>query len=294
MQIVLITGANGFVSSYLIPLLAPHYKVIATAKGPFRSLFNHPNVVFEELDFTEEESVKEIMNRHKPHFLVHAGALSKPDDCENNQPFALATNTTSTQHLLKYATLFKSFFLFLSTDFIFDGKSGMYKEEDEAAPVNYYGETKVLAEEAVKAYAWDWCIVRTVLVYGKALGNRHNLVTLVAEKLKKGEEYNVFTDQVRTPTYVADLAQALKTIIDKRETGIFHISGKDVLTPYQMAVATADHLQLNKSLIKPATSERFKHGAARPQKTGFDISKAERLLGFKPISFAEGLEKTFE
>ncbi len=234
------------------------------------------------------------MEQHKPHVIVHAGALSKPDDCENNKPFAFETNTAATKHLLNYATLYQSFFVFLSTDFIFDGVSGMYKEEDAAAPVNYYGKTKLLAEAAVKNYKFKWCIVRTVLVYGNPQGGRHNLVSLVAEKLKNGEEYQVFTDQVRTPTYVEDLAAALKTVVDKKATGIFHISGKDVATPYEMAVATAAYLQLNEHLIKPVTAQSFPHGAARPQKTGFDISKAENELDYKPLSFAKGLEKTFQ
>jgi dTDP-4-dehydrorhamnose reductase len=132
------------------------------------------------------------------------------------------------------------------------------------------------------------------LVYGHPRGGRENILTTVTAKIKNGEEVKIFNDQLRTPTYVEDLAGAIKTIIDKRATGIFHISGKDVLTPYEMAVAAAKHLNLNERLIKKVTEKDFDQPARRPLKTGFDISKAKSLLGYNPISFQEGLRKTFE
>lgn len=295
MQTVLITGANGFVGVYLTSVLVEkNYKVVATGRGKSRMHIKHKNLQYQELDFTDEQNLKEVLEQHKPTIVVHAGALSKPDDCKRNKELAYLTNTIATQHLLKYATLHKSFFIFLSTDFIFDGKRGMYSEEDIPAPVNYYGETKLLAEAAVKEYEFKWCIVRTVLVYGNPKGGRHNLLTLVAEKLKNGESYKVFNDQIRTPTYVEDLTRAIATIIDNRATGIYHISGKDVATPFDMAVATAKYLSLDENRIEAVTAESFNQGAKRPAKTGFIIAKAEKELGYKPITFEEGVRKTFE
>ncbi len=121
-----------------------------------------------------------------------------------------------------------------------------------------------------------------------------NILTTVATALQNGNEYSVFDDQVRTPTYVEDLAGALKTIIDQKATGIFHISGKDVLTPYAMAIAAAKYLGLDENLVKKVTAETFQQPAKRPARTGFDISKAERKLNYSPTSFEEGLKKTFE
>jgi dTDP-4-dehydrorhamnose reductase len=131
-------------------------------------------------------------------------------------------------------------------------------------------------------------------VYGHPRGGRQNILTTVAAYLQKGNSYSVFDDQVRTPTYVEDLAGALKTIIDQKATGIFHISGKDVLTPCAMAIAAANYLGLDKSLVKKVTAETFHQPAQRPAVTGFDISKAERELNYTPTSFEEGLKKTFE
>ncbi|MBL0146669.1 MAG: sugar nucleotide-binding protein [Chitinophagaceae bacterium] len=185
-------------------------------------------------------------------------------------------------------------FIFISTDFVVDGIKGMYKEEDERSAVNYYGQTKIAAEDLVMQNNNEWCIVRTALVYGKPFSGRNNMVTLVKEMLEKGEEYSVFDDQIRTCTYVEDLANAIVLVIQKNAKGIYHISGNDVLTPYQMAVATAEYLHLDKSLIKKVTEKDFSQPAKRPAKTGFVISKAKVDLGFKPISFAEGLKRTLE
>jgi dTDP-4-dehydrorhamnose reductase len=196
-------------------------------------------------------------------------------------------------NLLVNAAELQSFFLFVSTDFIFDGESGMYKEEDEAKPVNYYGRTKLEAEELVKDYESDWAIVRTVLVYGKPLTGRSNILTIVKNKLEKGEVYNVVDDQVRTPTYVGDLAAGIVSILEKKAKGIYHLSGKDILTPYQMAIKTAQFLGLDPSLINRVTASNFTQPAKRPAKTGFDISKAKKEIGYDPISFDDGLVKTF-
>jgi dTDP-4-dehydrorhamnose reductase len=294
MQNILITGANGFVSSYLIPLLLDTYNVIAIGKGDNRLNIDHTNFEYVNLNFTEEEEVKKVFKKYNPQIIVHAGALSKPDECELNKDLAYETNVKANEILLKQAKKNKSFFIFLSTDFIFDGLKGQNSEEDEPGPVNYYGETKLLAETAVKNYVFDWSIVRTVLVYGPPKGGRHNLLTTVATALRNGNEYNVFDDQVRTPTYVEDLAGALKNIIDKKATGVFHISGKDVITPYQMAVATAKYLGLNEKLINKVTADTFAQPARRPAITGFNISKARRELNYEPISFDDGLKKTFD
>ena len=210
-----------------------------------------------------------------------------------DQMKAYLANVEGTVQLLINSEELKSFFIFLSTDFVFDGERGMYNEEDTPRPVNYYGRTKLEAEEAVKEYEHDWAIVRTVLVYGKNHSGHNNLLKIVREKLEKGEEYSVFDDQVRTPTYVEDLAKGIVSIIEKKATGVFHLSGKDVLTPYQMAVETAEYLKLDSSVIKKVTHTSFNQPAKRPLKTGFIIDKARKELGYEPISFADGLKKTF-
>ena len=293
---VLITGANGFLGFYLVEqLLRKDFSVIATGRGPCRlPFFHHANFQYEEMDFSDPFSIHDVFEKVKPAVVVHAGAMSKPDECESNQMLAYLVNVEGTVQLLINAADIKSFFVFISTDFVFDGERGMYNEEDTPAHVSYYGRTKLEAEEAVKEYGHDWAIVRTVLVYGKNHSGHSNILKVVKEKLEKREEYSVVNDQVRTPTYVEDLATGIVLVIEKKANGIFHLSGKDILTPYQMAIKTADYLGKDRSLIKKVTAADFTQPAKRPPRTGFIIDKARIQLGYEPISFEEGLKRTFD
>lgn len=292
---VLVTGANGFLGYYLCrQLLDAGITVMATGKGESRLPFTiDPLFSYRSMDFTDPFQVDSVFEDFKPGFVVHAGAISRPDFCEQNQIQAYITNVEGTVTLLINAAAFQSFFLFVSTDFVFDGKAGPYAEDDATNPVNYYGRTKMEAEEAVKEYEYDWAIVRTVLVYGKPLMGRENLLTMVQNSLSGGNEISIFDDQYRTPTYVEDLAAAIVSIIQKKATGTWHISGKNMLTPYQVAILTAQHLDLDESLVKKIHEGDLIEAAKRPPRTGFIIEKAVNHLGYQPVSFMEGLQKTF-
>ena len=246
------------------------------------------------MDFTDPFAVHDVFEKHKPGIVVHAGAMTKVDECELMQWLAFVTNVEGTVTLLLNAAEQKSFFIFVSTDFVFDGKKGSYQENEEVAPVNYYGKTKAEAEDAVREYEFEWAIVRTSLVYGNPISEKGNILSVVKEKLEKGEEYKVVDDQVRTPTYVEDLAAGIVAIIEDNAKGVYHLSGTDIMTPYQMACETADYLQLNKSVIKKVTAADFTQPAKRPLNTSLIINKAKQKIGYNPVSFAEGLKLTFQ
>lgn len=294
MKTVLITGANGFLGYYLVQqLLQKNFTVLATGKGENRLPFKNENFTYHLLDFTSKESVAAVFAKTKPDVIIHCGAISKPDECEQNREAAILFNVTGTINLLQASEKVSAHFIFLSTDFVFQGDKGFYKEDDERAPVNFYGETKVLAEDEVMQYSFTWTIVRTVLVYGRTFSGRENIVTNTAKALQQGNALKIFDDQVRTPTYVEDLAAGIVTIVEKGATGIYHLSGEDVRTPYSVAVETAQILGYDAGLITPVKAEEFDQPARRPAKTGFDITRAKIDLSFQPISFTEGLKRTF-
>jgi len=183
----------------------------------------------------------------------------------------------------------------MSTDFVFDGIQGNYAEDDHLNPVSWYGFSKVQAESTVETSEIPWAIVRTCLVYGSPLaGTRSNILSWVKESLENEKPIKVVSDQLRTPTYVADLVNGVIKIIDKKAEGVFHLAGKDWLSPYEMAVAAADYLNLNKSLIEKVDASTFTQPAKRPPQTGLNISKARMLLEYEPESFKNNLRRLWK
>lgn len=293
---ILVTGSNGFVGSYVVAqLLNDGYEVFASSKTGDLSSFNkNKNYRFVQADFTDPFAIHDAFEFVKPDVVVHCGAMSKPDDCELHQADAFDTNVYGTVQLLLNAAEFKTFFIHLSTDFVFDGSKGIYKETDLSNSISYYGRTKIQSEEAVMEYEHDWAIVRTCFVYGKPFYGRDSFITMIEKKLKNNQPFKVVNDQYRTPTYAADLAKGIAAIITKQATGIWNLSGEEVFTPYEMAMATAQYLSINNHQLLPVSRNEFKEIAERPLRSGLSIDKAKNELGYQPISFEEGLRKTFE
>jgi dTDP-4-dehydrorhamnose reductase len=289
----LITGANGLLGSFLVPELTDYgHDVIATGKGKSRlpASSGPGKLDYQVLDITDAMQVEEIIHTARPEVIIHAAALTQADYCETHMAECWDVNVTATRFIIEAAKKTGAFLIYVSTDFIFDGKNGPYAETDQPAPVNYYGCSKMVAEKAVMESGLLWSIARTVLVYGNAASvARSNIISWAAEKLQKGEKIRVVNDQYRTPTFTGDLAKGIRMMAEKKAAGIFHLSGKDLLTPYDMAIATAEYLQLDKQLIEKVDAAVFSQPAARPLKTGFNIEKARKVLGYEPISFSEGL-----
>ena len=294
---ILITGANGLLGQELVKQLTEEgtSAVIATSKGDCRlPEAIAAKVTFIELDITVGERVAEVLERVQPDCILHAAAMTQVDDCENDKQHCYNINVGGTRFLIDGAKRAGSRFIYISTDFVFDGLSGPYSEDDVPAPVNYYGSTKLAAENAVKESGLNWNIIRTVLVYGNSVqGSRSNIVTWVKKSLEEGKNIKVVCDQWRTPTFVEDLAKGTRMVINKKANGIYHLSGKDLLTPYDMAIQTAAVLGLDERLIEKVDANNFNQCGERPKKTGFIIGKAKKELGFEPLSFQESLEKIF-
>jgi dTDP-4-dehydrorhamnose reductase len=292
---VLITGANGLLGQHLVKLLidSTNYTITATGKGVSRLPFNSSNRFnYVSLDITNGVEVVALIAGDCPDIIIHTAAITQADECEQNPIHCWDTNVTATRFLLGAAEIAGAAFIYISTDFIFDGIAGPYVESDLPGPVNYYGSSKLGAEKSVMEAKLPWCIIRTVLVYGNILvGNRSNMVSWVQNNLSQGKPIQVVSDQWRTPTYVEDLAKGILLAIENKAKGIYHISGEALLTPYDMAMATAEYLALDKNLIEKVNASIFVQAAKRPAKTGFIIDKAKNELGFRPLSFKEGLKK---
>ena len=293
---ILITGANGLLGQHLVKLLTDctDHEIIATGKGAARFLPLVKRLQYYPLDITDGLAVHELIDKTRPETIIHCAALTQVDECELAPIKAWSVNVTGTRFIIDAAKRINARIIFISTDFVFDGVHGPYKETDAVNPVSYYGSTKVAAEKSVAESGLSFTIVRTCLVYGHSLfGTRSNIINWVKQNLEQDKPIQVVSDQWRTPTYVEDLAKGILLIVEKKAEGYFHISGEAILSPWQMAMAAAKWLKLNSALIEKVDAANFTQPAKRPVTTGFIINKAKAVLGFIPLSFEAGLAKMY-
>lgn len=242
------------------------------------------------MDITDPVQVDAIVGEVRPDVIIHTAAMTNVDQCELEKEACWKLNVTAVEILIAACRKYSVFLQHLSTDFVFDGTSGPYKEEDLPNPISFYGWSKYAAEKAVLSSDIRFAITRTVLVYGIAHDmSRSNIILWVKKSLEAGKNIQVVTDQHRTPTLAEDLATGCFLIAVKEAEGIFHISGKDFLTPFEMAIMTAEYFNLDKSLISPTDASAFTQPARRPPRTGFDLSRSRSILGYEPHSFKEGI-----
>ncbi|MEO1655249.1 MAG: NAD(P)-dependent oxidoreductase, partial [Bacteroidota bacterium] len=287
-------GSNGLLGQKLMHLLhQPEYKnrfeAIASSRGDNR-LSEIPGLQYQSLDICNREMVKEVVGQIRPDVIINTAAMTQVDLCESEREKCWQLNVESVQHLVEDSKENDAFLVHLSTDFIFDGIDGPYPEDAPTNPLSYYGESKLASEKVLMDSEISWAIARTVLVYGITESmSRSNIILWVKKSLEAGKDIHVVTDQWRSPTLAEDLAVGCLLIAEQEAEGVFNISGKDFLTPYEIAIATADYFKLNKSLIHPTDASRFSQAAKRPPRTGFIIDKAREVLGYKPRSFEEGI-----
>ena len=290
---VVVTGSNGLLGQSLINLLLKEkevYKVFGLSRGDNRS--GRDDFSYVSIDITNEKKLKEILLETEPNVIINTAAMTQVDDCEGDREACDLLNVSVVEWLGEISEKIEAHLIHLSTDFIFDGIKGNYKETDVPNPLSYYGVSKLKSEEVLINSKISYTILRTILVFGKVYDmSRSNIVLWVKSMLEKGKEITIVDDQFRSPTYVEDLALACKIAMDKKAKGIFNVSSNELLSVYEIVQQIADVFHLDKKLIKPISTSTLNQTAPRPAKTGFDLSKTNRVLEFYPESFKESLEK---
>ncbi|MEM7548998.1 MAG: SDR family oxidoreductase [Bacteroidota bacterium] len=290
---ILVTGANGLLGQKLIALFADKegFELLATSKGEKRYSTHASFIHYKSLDITSEKEVSEVMGSFEPEVVINTAAMTNVDQCESEKEACWDLNVKAVEYLVKSCNEAECHLVHLSTDFIFDGEDGPYTEEDKPNPVSYYGESKLAAEKFILENSSSYSILRTVLVYGYTPGmSRSNIVLWARQSLLDGKAIKVVTDQWRTPTLAEDLAFGCFLAAGQKPTGIFNISGKDMMTPYDIALRVGEYFKLDLSNLSATDGSMFSQAAKRPPKTGFDISKARKVLGYEPLGFEEGLK----
>lgn len=288
---ILITGSNGLLGQNIVKqLVAKNRDFLATSKGSNRiSTLEAKN--YQQLDITSKKEVNAIFESYQPTVVINTAAMTNVDACESEKEACWKMNVTAVQYLIDACKVHNTHLIHLSTDFVFDGESGPYKESDLPNPLSYYGKSKHESELIIQNSNLEkWSIARTIIVYGVVEKmSRSNVVLWAKSALEKGEPINVVDDQFRSPTHGSDLAKGCLLIADKKMNGIFHLSGKEVMSILELVNRVAVFYKLDQSIITPIKSTTLNQAAKRPPNTGFDLTKSRKELGYNPISFEDGL-----
>lgn len=239
------------------------------------------------LNITNKADVTTLVQKLKPDYIIHTAALTDVDHCERDKRLAWNINVEGTRHISEISRKISAKLVYISTDYVFDGYGGMYKENDSTNPIDYYGATKLGGENLAKDLK-DCIIVRPSVLYGWN-PMKLNFVTWVIQELKRGNAINVVNDQFNSPTLADNLVELILELIEKEENGIFHASGSERISRLDFAIRIAEIFGLNKDLIKPITSDQLNWTAKRPMDSSLDVSKISRIA--KPLDVEGSLTR---
>lgn len=288
---ILITGSNGLLGQKIVNKLIDRTDVelVATSRGENR----HPSkasFTYHALDLLDSNALGQAMHTYQPDVVIHTAAMTQVDACEDQRESCDALNVGVVKNLVQVCQELDAHLVHISTDFIFDGEDGPYAEDASPNPLNYYGFSKLKAEEAILSTSVSHAILRTILLYGVTPAmSRSNIVLWVKKSLEDGKDIRVVHDQMRSPTLVEDLADASIEAAVRKAEGIYHISGPEAMRVVDIAYRVADFWGLDRSLISEIDSSSLAQRAKRPPITGFVIDKAIKNLDYQPHQLEEGL-----
>ena len=288
---VLITGSNGLLGQKLLHKLRVDEGVnlVATSKGENRVSEKNGYTYF-DLDITNKNAVTQLIASEKPQVVFNTAAMTNVDLCEEKKEACDSLNVNAVQYLSVACQQIDAHLIHISTDFIFDGEDGPYKEEDKPNPLSYYGLSKLKSENIVKESDCNWTILRTIIVFGVGENlSKSNIVLWAKGALEKDEPLNIIDDQFRAPTLAEDLADACILAATKKAYGIFNASGKDIMSIYEIVERIAKHYRNTTKNLNKISTATLNQKAGRPPKTGFILDKAINELGYNPHSFEECL-----
>ncbi|MGC9097100.1 MAG: SDR family oxidoreductase [Infirmifilum sp.] len=267
---ILVTGASSSPGYKIALKLSERYDVLGVYNA-------HKIDSIDAIQYDLTKNPERLIRDYKPSTIVHAAAIGNVDLCEDNKELCFSSNVVATRRLLGEAAKIGSNIIYISTDYVFDGRRGLYGEEDTPSPINYYGLTKLLGEEV--ALSLDGTVIRIAAVYGVGAG-RTNFGRFLVEKLSRNEDVDAATDQYLSPTLNTQIGEAVAKILEVDYRGIVHIAGPR-LSRYDFATKLCKIFNFDRHHIKPVSIDSFKFKAPRPRDSSLNNSLGERLTGIK-------------
>jgi len=285
---ILVTGSSGLLGSKIIEQARRLYEVIPT----YRTRTTFPNSV--KMDITQESDVRQVFSHLKPTIVIHTAAETNVDKCEVSKEHAWSVNAKGTENIADMSRMVSAKIIYVSTDYVFDGEKGLYTEEDDPNPINYYGLTKLEGEKYIVDTCEDYVIVRTSVLYGWH-PSKSNFVKWVITSLEDNRRINVVNDHYNSPTLADNLAETVLEIIEKDLKGLYHTAGSERIDRFEFAVEVARNFFLDSSLIQPAKMDDLKVWVAkRPRDSSLCIDKIQKSIRTKLLSVNDALRRMKE
>lgn len=270
---VLVTGGSGLLGSAVSFYFKDYFDVVATYTT-HKVMIKDCETIY--LDITNEKNTINLIRKVHPDIIVHTSALVGINICEKEKELAYKVNVEGTKNIVDASQYTKSKMIYISTDYVFDGKKGSYKESDKPNPINYYGKTKLEGEKFIDVK--NGIIVRTSIYGWNIIKEKKSFSSWIIDELTDNKQINVFVDQFNSMMLVNNIAEALKEIIDKDLNGILNIASSERISKYNFAIKLAEIFDLNKDLINPIKNNDVAGYEKRPLDVSLDIAKAKKLL----------------
>ena len=241
-------------------VIGSHY-MFATNDTEYFDVFNPKKSTFDLIEFN-------------PDVIVHTGALTHVDYCETHQDESYKHTVESTEKAIEFAEKLNAKFVYISTDYIFDGEKGPYAEDDEVNPLSVYGKHKLQAEGIVKERCKDYLILRITNVYGDEIRGK-NFVAFLIKTAINGEEKHLRLpmDQFATPINAADIGKILCELLKDNKQGVYHLASDEYINRVELAGKVLEHYPASKIKIEPKTTKELGQAAPRPLKGGLKTDK---------------------
>ena len=281
----LVTGSAGLVGSQVVKDLAKQNHTVYSCYHNEKPVHGIPL----QLDLTDQDKIIQTLQETKPDRIIHLAAMTNVELCETEKDLATKINVKSTETIAKQAAKQQAFFVYVSTDYVFDGKDRMKKEYDSTNPLGFYGKTKLEGEIVLNKFASSWCIARTSTPFG-IHHKKKSFPLWIKENLEAKKEIPVLVDQFTSPTFVPNLSKMLIEVATRQITGIIHLAGATRISRYELAILVADKLKLDKKLLIPTKTYEMNWKAQRPKDSSLDVSFATEILNEKPQKIEQSLE----
>jgi len=286
MNKIIITGGSGLLGSNIAKFAASEFEVYATYN---KNEVSMKDVHFFQADLTKKEELVKIEHIN-PDFIIHCAALTNVDYCEDHPDEAYTQNVLTSVNIAEISRKIDAYLIYISTDSVFDGEKGDYKEDDTPNPINVYGKTKLKAEQTIPSVHTHSCVVRTN-IYGWNKRDKFSLTEWMLNKLINNEKLPALKDIYFTPILVNDLTEVLFKLREQEYEGIIHIAGCESCSKLYFAYMIAEVFGLDKGLIKPISIHKLGLKAPRGENTSLNVSKAEKILKERLPKVKDGLKK---